>query len=99
MEKLTKLDEDYQIIEITAKDIIEAFLKTFMPFWKEDILNFENINDQIKIENIKKLEIWSFIGLKEEINYNFTFNDNTTKSYYVPIAEFMIWLEKHDLVE
>lgn len=99
MEKLNKEYEEYQNICITEKNIIESFIKTFIQFWEEDTLMFENFKEKVKVENIKELSIWSYIGLKEEINYQFKFNDDTTKFFYTPEDKFMIWLEENNLVE
>lgn len=99
MEKLKRNDEEFQNINITSKELINDYINIFLPLWEEDILKFENFKNTLTPDNIKELSIWSYIGLDEEINYNFKFINETTKSFYVPREKLLLWLENNNLVD
>lgn len=96
MKKLSKLDKCFQEIEIKNLDVINDFINTFTPFWKEDIINFK---DEINVLEIDELLIDSYTSIYEDIDYILFFKNGNYISYYIPEDKLIAWLEKHDLVE
>ena len=98
MDKLSKSYTEYQAIDIDDKQLIKDFLDKCYPVWEEDIINFKALSKDYKVENISTLSIWSYIGLEDELEYNFYFNDGTYKKFYIEKEFIYNFLVEHDLL-
>lgn len=99
MEQLDKTYNDYQAIEINDKSLIEDFINTHIAIWQEDILKFDSFKGLLKLENIKQIDFYSYIGLDEELEYTFIFTDDTRKNFYLDKELILMWLTNHNLIK
>lgn len=96
---LEKDYKEFQEIYIKDKVLIEDFIKTHMSIWEEDILKFENFKDLLTIDNIKEICFYSYIGIDEELEYTFIFNDETQRKFDLEKELLTRWLTNHTLIK
>lgn len=96
---LEKDYKEFQEVYITDKNLIEDFLKTHIPVWEKDILKFANFKDLLVVDNIKEICFYSYIGLDEELEYTFIFNDSSNKNFHLEKDLLTRWLNNHTLIK
>lgn len=96
---LEKDYKEFQEIYITDKVLIEDFIKTHIPIWEEDILKFENYKHLLTVDNIKEICFYSYIGIDEELEYTFIFNDKTHRNFDLEKELLTRWLTNHTLIK
>lgn len=90
---------DYQDITITDKKLIKDFIDKHIKIWEEDIIKFENFRELLNIDNIKSIDFYSYIGITEELNYTFIFNDNSQRNFDLNTEVILTWLSNHSLIK
>lgn len=90
--------KEFQEIYITDKKLIEDFINTHMKIWQEDILKFDNFRDLLVVDNIKEICFYSYIGIDEELEYTFTFNDLSNRKFHLEKELLQRWLTNHNLI-
>ena len=90
---------DFQEITITDKKLIKDFIDKHIKIWEEDIIKFENFRELLNINNIKSIDFYSYIGITEELNYTFIFNDNSQRNFDLNTEVILTWLSNHSLIK
>lgn len=87
-------------IEIKNKEMIKDFYDNHIDYWKNDIINFESIYKDFKINKVTKLVIWVSDILENKIVFSIYFLlENNKKIYFnVKYDDMVVWLKKFDLI-
>ena len=99
MKKLYEKYSEYQEIEIIDKKLIKSFIQNFYPIWEKDIINFSALKEKLSPEKIKSICIYSYIGIKDELEYIITTKDNIVVKYYIEKELLTNWLKQNDLID
>ena len=102
MENRFDLDDiNYQdCITIDKKDMIVDFYESYVDYFKEDIIDFENYYKNFNIDNAIELVIWVSDCHDNKIDFNLFFLMNDSKKIYFSIkcGDMVKWLEKNNLI-
>lgn len=87
-------------IEIKNKEMIKDFYDNHIDYWKNDIINFESIYKDFKINKVTKLVIWVSDILENKIVFSIYFLLENNKKIFLNVKydDMVVWLKKFDLI-
>ena len=87
-------------ISIKEKHLIVDFYNSYINYWKEDIIGFEEQYKKLDINNVTELIIWvsDYHEKKIEFSSYFLLNDNTKIYLNISTDDMINWLEKFNLI-
>ena len=87
-------------ITISNIELIKDFYDSHISYWREDIINFNNLYNKFEVKNAIKLIIWISDYYENKIVFSscYLLKDNSKVHLNIKYEDMINWLQKFELI-